>query len=179
MRFGGTRNNASGKWLRGSICKGTPLGKSSARWSHPAAALGARTAPVRSGSAEFHSAVSPICNRLGVIRLGRSTLHQRPDRAHAAECNSAIRQIENLRYSGSAELHSAVSPICNRLGVIRLGRSTQHQRPDRAHAAECNSAIQQIENLRYSRGQARTARTPRLRTITRLTHLRPSQGLRN
>src|SRR5260370_2441479 len=44
----------------------------------------------------------------------------------------------------SAELHSAVSQICN------LQRSRQFERGEGVQrAAECNSAIRQIENLRY------------------------------
>src|SRR6266540_1521518 len=44
----------------------------------------------------------------------------------------------------SAELHSAVSQIFNLQRVGRFQRSWRNSRP-----AECNSAIQQIENLRY------------------------------
>ena len=47
----------------------------------------------------------------------------------------------------SAELHSAVSQICN---LRRIGRG-QRVGPVR-HAAEYNSAIRQIENLRYFGG---------------------------
>ena len=51
-------------------------------------------------SADFQSAVSPICNRQSVekfqrCRLGRS----------AAECNSAIQQITNLRYVNASRVH--------------------------------------------------------------------------
>ena len=46
----------------------------------------------------------------------------------------------------SAELHSAVSQVCNLRAVEVTRALLKFQRP-----AECNSAIQQIENLRYSR----------------------------
>ena len=53
----------------------------------------ARVRLVQDRSAELHSAVSPNCIRQGV-RLFRK-LAPSP---RAAECNSAIRQIGNLRY---------------------------------------------------------------------------------
>ena len=43
-------------------------------------------------SADFQSAVSPICNRLGLEHSAALVF------AGAAEYNSAIQQIENLRY---------------------------------------------------------------------------------
>jgi hypothetical protein len=66
-------------------------------------------------SAELHSAVSQICN---LLRAGRKLTPRFVQ--HPAECNSAIQQIENLRYNclgprRSAELHSAVSQIWNQL----------------------------------------------------------------
>ena len=48
-------------------------------------------------SADLHSAVSPICNRQG---LGTDWLSDAGERH--AECNSAIRQIKNLRYGKSS-----------------------------------------------------------------------------
>jgi hypothetical protein len=55
----------------------------------------------------------------------------------------------------SADLQFAVTPICNRLGTEqRLARRAC------ARLAECNSAIQQIANLRYECGP--TARWPSL-----------------
>ena len=47
-------------------------------------------------SADFQSAVSPICNRQDT-----GLLLPRPVSAGSAECNSAIRPIENLRYEFS------------------------------------------------------------------------------
>ena len=46
---------------------------------------------------------------------------------------------------GSADVQSAVSPICNQQGVVRSQDSGSYSRP-----AEYDSAIQQIENLHYS-----------------------------
>ena len=54
----------------------------------------------------------------------------------------------------SAELHSAVSRICNPLSARKSGRLGEVECP-----AECNSAIQQIENLRY-RKTSRPATIP-------------------
>ena len=51
-----------------------------------------RTALLR-GSADFQSDVSPICNRQALFFLSRARKCHAP-----AECNSAIQQIENLRY---------------------------------------------------------------------------------
>ena len=48
---------------------------------------------LRCRSAELHSTVSQICNRQRARRFGNSRVCGR-----FAECNSAIRQIENLRY---------------------------------------------------------------------------------
>jgi hypothetical protein len=103
-------------------------------------------------SAELHSAVSQICNLQRARRFGNSRVCGR-----FAECNSAIRQIENLRCENgsprqallrprcrSAELHSAISQICNLQRARRFGNSRVCGR-----FAECNSAIRQIENLRY------------------------------
>ncbi|HEX9047414.1 MAG TPA: hypothetical protein VF988_10340 [Verrucomicrobiae bacterium] len=86
-----------------------------------------------------------------------------------AECNSAIQQIENLRYGAvreraaiircrrrgaaegrSAELHSAVSQICNLRAVAEPeGLAKRESCPSCERFAEYNSAIQQIKNLRY------------------------------
>jgi len=58
---------------------------------------------------------------------------------------SVIRSVTHFGLAGrSADLQSAVSPICNR-------QRTGHRLARRAmpHSAECNSAIQQIANLRY------------------------------
>ena len=49
-----------------------------------------------------------------------------------------------LVHSCSAELHSAVSPNCIRQGVRLVRKLAPSPR-----AAECNSAIRQIGNLRY------------------------------
>ena len=58
-----------------------------------------------------------------------------------------IRDLElRARPRRSAELHSAVSQVCNLLGVEVTRAFLKFQRP-----AECNSAIQQIEDLRYGR----------------------------
>jgi hypothetical protein len=46
----------------------------------------------------------------------------------------------------SADLQSAVSPIFNRQGLAEFRRIRSSRR-----AAECNSAVQQIENLRYAK----------------------------
>ncbi|HEX9046259.1 MAG TPA: hypothetical protein VF988_04475, partial [Verrucomicrobiae bacterium] len=100
-------------------------------------------------------------------RLAKS--EGRPNCESPAECNSAIQQIKNLRYGAvrereaithlqtrgaaegcSAELYSAVSQICNLRGVAEPGRSAEHEGPPNCERpAECNSAIQQIKNLRY------------------------------
>ena len=56
---------------------------------------------------------------------------------------AAARQSRN---QSSAELHSAVSPICNRQDVGAGWISGAGER-----YAECNSAIQQIKNLRYGK----------------------------
>jgi hypothetical protein len=47
---------------------------------------------------------------------------------------------------GSADLQSAVSPICNRQAARLM--SAPHRYP---RSAECNSAIRQIANLRYAK----------------------------
>src|SRR6266487_2611798 len=55
----------------------------------------------RRRSAELHSAVSQICN------LRRSRNPKAVGKiARLAECNSAIQQIENLRYNGFASRHA-------------------------------------------------------------------------
>src|SRR5262245_26849644 len=55
-----------------------------------------------------------------------------------------ITRMARLARRRSAELHSAVSQICNLQRADQSGTSGRIQR-----SAECNSAIQQIENLRY------------------------------
>ena len=58
-----------------------------------------------------------------------------------------IRDLElRARPRRSAELHSAVSQVCNLLGVEVTRAFLKFHRP-----AACNSAIQQIEDLRYGR----------------------------
>ena len=58
-----------------------------------------------------------------------------------------LRKLEvRARRRRSAELHSAVSQVCNLRGVEVTRAFLKFQRP-----AECNSAIQQVANLRYSR----------------------------
>jgi hypothetical protein len=53
----------------------------------------ARVFPAFYGSADFQSAVSQIFNLLGAEQIpGRSAVYR------IADCKSAIRQIENLRY---------------------------------------------------------------------------------
>ena len=47
----------------------------------------------RTRSAEFHSAVSQICNLRSVAQFDASQHFRRP-----ADCKSAIRQSETLRY---------------------------------------------------------------------------------
>src|SRR5256885_9339212 len=77
----------------------------------------------------------------------------------ARACWKAL-QVENLRYGAarrsrnqsSAELPSAVSPICNRLAVRRDPPADPFE-----PSAEYNSAIQQITNLRYEKS-SRAAR---------------------
>ena len=61
--------------------------------------------------------------------------------------NQAVQREDSTqprRSHSSAELHSAVSPICNRQGVGTGWISGAGER-----CAECNFAIQQIKNLRY------------------------------
>src|ERR671922_251741 len=61
------------------------------------------------------------------------------------EVRSPKRPTAAMARRRSAELHSAVSQICN------LRRSPSSEAPGNVERiAECNSAIQQIENLRYS-----------------------------
>src|SRR5256714_13308552 len=75
----------------------------------------------------------------------------------ARACWKAL-QVENLRYGAarrsrnqsSAELHSTVSPICNRLAVRRDPPADPFE-----PSAEYNSAIQQITNLRYEKSSRR------------------------
>ena len=55
----------------------------------------------------------------------------------------------------SAELHSAVSQICNLRAADNSEARVISERP-----AECNSAIQQIENLRYDRRAGRMSASP-------------------
>ncbi|HEX9045734.1 MAG TPA: hypothetical protein VF988_01795, partial [Verrucomicrobiae bacterium] len=58
------------------------------------------------------------------------------------------RRRHDAAEGGSAELHSAVSQICNLQRVNEYGSALNCEGP-----AECNSAIQQIKNLRYGRMQ--------------------------
>jgi hypothetical protein len=58
--------------------------------------------------------------------------------------NSAVVFFAEARQECSAELHSAVSPICNRRGFQRTEAAWF------SRGVEFNSAIRQIENLRYS-----------------------------
>src|SRR6185503_2621028 len=116
----------------------------------------------RRRSAELHSAVSQIFNLRGAREFQSRSLFQRP-----ADCKSAIQQIRNLHYrrgeppqasidnadpaiarKRSAELHSAVSQIFNLRGAREFQSRSLFQRP-----ADCKSAIQQIRNLRYRRGE--------------------------
>jgi len=53
-------------------------------------------------SADFQSAVSPICNRQSVRSVPRSGASQRP-----AECNSAIQQSTTQRYDGALNSYPA------------------------------------------------------------------------
>src|SRR5438874_11586847 len=62
----------------------------------------------------------------------------------------------------SADLQSAVSPICNRQRVENNGHSGVL-----ARSAECNSAIQQIANLRYAIKNKRLLQCP---DFARLRH---------
>src|SRR5213593_727323 len=58
--------------------------------------------------------------------------------------NGMIGEAERASQPRSAELYSAVSQSCTLPGVVRRQRLAHVRRP-----AECNSAIRQIENLRY------------------------------
>ena len=53
--------------------------------------------------ADFQSAVSPICNRQGLEFSEGAYVSRR-----LAECNSAIQQIENLRYNLADNSNTAV-----------------------------------------------------------------------
>ena len=75
------------------------------------------------------------------IRNPKDEIRKKPE---ARKPKAAALSVARSR---SAELHSAVSQICN-LRRVGRGKSVGLLR----HLAECNSAIQQIENLRYSRG---------------------------
>src|SRR5438477_10551280 len=89
---------------------------------------GSRTTPpvqnewnAQSRSADFQSAVSPSFTRQGV-ECGTS---QRVI-ARSAECNSAIRQIKNLRYdlpTGSSDFRARFH-LCRTTGVARRCGST-------------------------------------------------------
>src|SRR5439155_14693631 len=71
-----------------------------------------------------------------------------------AELHSAVSQICNLRASGKSQCvrefrNAARCNSVNPRAPREIGRPTQFRR-----SAECNSAIQQIENLRYERAAA-------------------------
>ena len=66
----------------------------------------------------------------------------------ASENGEQAKMNANAR-TRSADLQSAVSQICNLRSVGRFGALRSLPRP-----AECNSAIQQIENLRYDPADA-------------------------
>jgi hypothetical protein len=69
-----------------------------------------------------------------------------------------VQRSAEIFFDRSAELHSAVSQNWILQGVRRIGRSTQS-----GSLAECNSAIQQITNLRYDGFDCRRFRsTPTL-----------------
>ena len=71
----------------------------SASLNSPPALLGLRKLEVRARrrrSAELHSAVSQVCNLRGVEVTRAFLMFQRP-----ADCKSATRQIEDLRYFAS------------------------------------------------------------------------------
>src|SRR5438093_11895181 len=63
----------------------------------------------------------------------------------------------------SADFQSAVSPICNRQRVQWIQRA-----PAFGLSAECNSAIQQIENLRYFFAARRSTRKSEMRPSVEL-----------
>src|SRR2546426_6920841 len=98
-------------------------------------------------------AVAQICNLLcrrfsiccawkGPEHAGESTALPTASRRYSAARRS--------RNQSSAELYSAVSPICNRLAA-RRNTPADPSEP----SAEYNSAIQQITNLRYQRSSRR------------------------
>jgi hypothetical protein len=74
-------------------------------------------------SADFQSAVSPICNRQRVRYSKGARVLRR-----SAECNSAIRQIENLRYfllDAELTIHNRIESYgINVAGRIKLNRDT-------------------------------------------------------
>jgi len=59
-------------------------------------------------------------------------------------------RVRHSRTQSSAGLQPAVSPICNRQTVESSKRVEQEKR-----LAECNSAIQQVPNLRYDQSSPR------------------------
>ena len=66
----------------------------------------------------------------------------RKEKQNEIQRRDTTRQSRN---QSSAELYSAVSRICNPLRFLPAGR-----------LAECNSAIQQFENLRYEKSSRAT-----------------------
>jgi hypothetical protein len=74
------------------------------------------------GNAELHSAVSPICNRHhpqsraahSRLTLPRAQSEMLESNAEGAEHAETAEEDDDTPNGGNAELHSAVSPICNR-----------------------------------------------------------------
>src|SRR6185369_6731138 len=86
------------------------------------------------------SATSAICS----IMLSKPSPRNWPEAESSHEREVSPNPNTRRAISRSAELHSAVSQICN------LQRARRFESPRACERlAECNSAIQQIENLRY------------------------------
>src|SRR5262245_47081724 len=64
----------------------------------------------------------------------------------ATDADVAAETAESSRKQSSADFQSAVSPICNRLAVRQRAECGPSE-----DAAEYNSALRQIANLRYDR----------------------------
>ena len=86
------------------------------------------------------------------VTLGRTFGVSRRCGTSDAPQNAILRYgaARRSRNQSSAELHSAVSPICNRLAVRRNPPADPFE-----PSAEYNSAIQQITNLRYEKSSRR------------------------